>query len=52
MTGAMALGEALVKAWGPQMAAENIIPVLAPALTAPNLSREQFHMALRYFMRP
>ena len=42
VAGALALGRALVDAWGPVFGAEGVLPVLSPCLAAPGLTREQF----------
>ena len=44
---ALDLGQALVSSWGPIFGAECVLPVLAPCLAAPGLSREQFCDVLR-----
>ena len=52
VSAALALGEALVAAWGPIFGAEAVMPVLCPCLAAPGLSREQFREVYRCALPP
>ena len=43
----LGLGEVLAKKWGPILAAERVLPAIAPLLVVPTLSASQFHTAAK-----
>ena len=43
----LALGNSLAAQWGPRLAAERVLPALAPLLVVPTLSPQQFAIAMK-----
>ena len=47
VSGCLVLGGCLAHHWGPELAAEKVLPVLTPLLTSPSLSPGHFAAALQ-----
>ena len=47
VSGCLVLGGCLAQHWGPELAAEKVLPVLTPLLTSPSLSAGHFAAALQ-----
>ena len=43
----MGVGDAIAKQWGPEVTAQQVIPLIAPLLAAPSLDSTQFTTCLR-----
>ena len=52
VSGCLVLGGCLAQHWGPELAAEKVLPVLTPLLTSPSLSSGHFAAALQCASSP